>query len=28
VSRHGFAIFGWWRIVVGTLALVALQAGW
>jgi undecaprenyl-diphosphatase len=28
VSRHGFAVFGWWRIVVGTLALVALQAGW
>jgi undecaprenyl-diphosphatase len=25
VSRHGFAIFGWWRIVVGALALVALQ---
>ena len=27
VSRHGFAIFGWWRIVVGSLALAALLAG-
>jgi undecaprenyl-diphosphatase len=24
VGRHGFAIFGWWRIGVGTLALVGL----
>jgi undecaprenyl-diphosphatase len=24
VSRHGFALFGWWRIVVGGVALVAL----
>jgi undecaprenyl-diphosphatase len=24
VSRHGFALFGWWRLVVGTLGLVAL----
>jgi len=24
VSRHGFALFGWWRIVVGGLALGAL----
>jgi len=24
VSSHGFAIFGWWRIVVGALGLVAL----
>jgi undecaprenyl-diphosphatase len=27
VSRHGFAIFGWWRIVVGSAALVALWSG-
>ena len=24
VSRHGFRLFGWWRLVVGTLGLVAL----
>jgi undecaprenyl-diphosphatase len=24
VSRHGFAFFAWWRIVVGTVGLVAL----
>jgi undecaprenyl-diphosphatase len=24
VSRHGFAFFAWWRIVAGTLGLVAL----
>lgn len=28
VSTHGFALFGWWRIVVGSLALVALWAGY
>ncbi len=27
VSRRGYAVFGWWRIVVGSLALVALLAG-
>jgi undecaprenyl-diphosphatase len=27
VSRNGFAVFGWWRIVVGTAALIALLAG-
>ncbi len=27
VSRHGYAIFGWWRIIVGSLALAALWAG-
>jgi undecaprenyl-diphosphatase len=27
VSRHGFALFGWWRIVVGTGALALLWAG-
>ena len=27
VSRHGYALFGWWRIVVGAAALIALSAG-
>lgn len=27
VSRHGFAPFAWWRIVVGSVALVLLLAG-
>lgn len=27
VSRHGYALFGWWRIIVGSLALLALQLG-
>ncbi len=27
VSRHGFALFAWWRIVVGSVALVLLLAG-
>jgi undecaprenyl-diphosphatase len=27
VSRRGFALFGWWRIAVGSAALVALWAG-
>ena len=27
VSKHGYALFGWWRIVVGVLAVVALSAG-
>jgi len=28
VSAHGYAFFAWWRIVVGALVLLALQAGW
>jgi undecaprenyl-diphosphatase len=24
VSRHGFAVFGWWRIIVGSIALGAM----
>lgn len=24
ISRHGYALFGWWRIIVGTLALAGL----
>jgi len=27
VSRRGYAVFGWWRIVVGGVALLALLAG-
>ena len=27
VSRHGYALFGWWRIIVGAAALVALGIG-
>lgn len=27
VSRHGYALFGWWRIGVGSVALAALWAG-
>lgn len=26
VSRHGFAVFGWWRIIVGSLGMAALLA--
>ena len=25
VSRHGYALFGWWRIALGSLALLALM---
>lgn len=27
VSRHGYALFGWWRIAVGSVALVFLISG-
>jgi undecaprenyl-diphosphatase len=27
VSNHGFSLFGWWRIAIGSLALVALLLG-
>ncbi len=27
VSRHGYAVFGWWRIVVGVLTLAFLFSG-
>ena len=27
VSRRGYALFGWWRIIVGMLSLAALTAG-
>ena len=28
VSRNGYAAFGWWRIIVGSAALLALLAGY
>ena len=28
VGRRGYALFGWWRIIVGLLALAALWAGY
>src|SRR5437588_2150091 len=27
VTRHGFTLFAWWRVVVGTLGLMALAMG-
>ncbi|WP_416237458.1 undecaprenyl-diphosphate phosphatase [Sulfitobacter sp. F26169L] len=27
VSRHGYALFGWWRIVIGSIALAFLVSG-
>lgn len=27
VTRHGFALFAWWRVIVGTLGLIALAIG-
>ena len=27
VSRHGFSLFVWWRVVVGLLGLIALAMG-
>ena len=26
-TRHGFALFAWWRVIVGTLGLIALALG-
>ena len=28
IGRHGYALFGWWRIIIGTLALAALSMGY
>jgi undecaprenyl-diphosphatase len=28
VQRHGFALFAWWRVLVGTLGLIALAIGY
>ncbi|MFQ5439337.1 MAG: undecaprenyl-diphosphate phosphatase, partial [Paracoccaceae bacterium] len=25
VSRHGYGVFGWWRIIVGVAALAGLM---
>ncbi|OWJ79575.1 undecaprenyl-diphosphatase [Haematobacter missouriensis] len=25
VSRHGYSLFGWWRIIIGSVALIALM---
>lgn len=27
VSKHGYAVFGWWRIIVGAVVLAALSMG-
>ncbi len=27
VSQHGYALFGWWRIIVGTIALAMISMG-
>jgi undecaprenyl-diphosphatase len=27
VARHGFAVFAWWRVIVGTLGLIGLALG-
>ena len=27
VSRRGFALFAWWRVIVGTLGLIGLALG-
>jgi undecaprenyl-diphosphatase len=27
VSSHGFALFAWWRVIVGSLGLIALALG-
>jgi undecaprenyl-diphosphatase len=27
VSRHGFSLFAWWRVIVGTVGLIALALG-
>jgi len=28
VERHGFGLFAWWRVVVGSLGLIALALGY
>ena len=28
VQRHGFALFAWWRVIVGSLGLIALALGY
>ncbi len=28
IGKHGYALFGWWRIIVGSIALIALLLGY
>jgi len=28
VTRHGFALFAWWRVIVGSLGLIGLALGY
>jgi undecaprenyl-diphosphatase len=28
ISKHGFGIFAWWRIIVGCLGLAGLWVFW
>jgi undecaprenyl-diphosphatase len=28
VQHHGFGLFAWWRVIVGTLGLIALAIGY
>jgi undecaprenyl-diphosphatase len=28
IARHGFGLFAWWRVIVGSLGLIALAIGW
>ena len=28
VTRHGFALFAWWRVIVGSLGLIGLAMGY
>jgi undecaprenyl-diphosphatase len=27
VTRHGFTLFAWWRVIIGTFGLIALAMG-
>ncbi|WP_225027981.1 undecaprenyl-diphosphate phosphatase [Xinfangfangia pollutisoli] len=27
IGKHGYSVFGWWRIIIGSVALAALMAG-
>jgi undecaprenyl-diphosphatase len=27
VTRHGFTLFAWWRVIIGTVGLIALALG-
>jgi undecaprenyl-diphosphatase len=28
VTRHGFALFAWWRVLIGSLGLIGLAIGY